>query len=95
METEKNFFDRPIDGCVFLDPKSNNTKPKLITGKYLERIKDLDEIPSPYLNGMMDKFFDGKLTPFLETNRGCPFTCSFCHTGSTIIISLINFHKKE
>ena len=54
---------------------------------YKERIKDLDEIPSPYLNGMMDKFFDGKLTPFLETNRGCPFTCSFCHTGSDY------FHK--
>ena len=91
----KKFFDRPIDGCVFLDPKSNNTKPKLITGKYLERIKDLDEIPSPYLNGMMDKFFDGKLTPFLETNRGCPFTCSFCHTGSDYYHKLNKFSQER
>ena len=29
----------------------------------LERIKDLDEIPSPYLTGILDKFFDGNLTP--------------------------------
>ena len=91
----KKFFDRPIDGCVFLDPKLNNTKPKLITGKYLERIKDLDEIPSPYLNGMMDKFFDGKLTPFLETNRGCPFTCSFCHTGSDYYHKLNKFSQER
>ena len=45
----------------------------------MDRIKDLDEIPSPYLTGILDKFFDGNLTPFLETNRGCPFTCSLSY----------------
>ena len=45
-------------------------------GKHLDRIKDLDEIPSPYLNGMLDKFFDGKLTPFIETNE-VPFHLFF------------------
>ena len=90
----KKFFDKPIDGCVFIDPKSREVSdPKLITGKYLERIKDLDEIPSPYLNGMLDKFFDGKLTPFIETNRGCPFTCSFCHTGSDYYHKLNKFSQ--
>ncbi len=78
----KTFFDNPIDGCVFIHPDTRGQEdPKFVVGKYLERIKDLDEIPSPYLNGMLDKFFDGKLRPFIETNRGCPFTCSFCHTG--------------
>ena len=85
IETRNNpkaFFDNPIDGCVFIHPDTRGQKePKFVVGKYLERIKDLDEIPSPYLNGMLDKFFDGKLRPFIETNRGCPFTCSFCHTG--------------
>ena len=61
----KKFFKNPVDGCVFIDPKTRNTSdPKIVSGNYLERIKDLDEIPSPYLNGMLDKFFDGKLTPF-------------------------------
>ena len=78
----KTFFDNPIDGCVFIHPDTRGQEdPKFVVGKYLERIKDLDEIPSPYLNGMLDKFFDGRLRPFIETNRGCPFTCSFCHTG--------------
>ena len=57
----------------------------------MERIKDLDEIPSPYLTGILDNFFDGKLTPFIETNRGCPFTCSFCHTGSDYFHKLNKF----
>ena len=79
----KKIFDKAIDGCVFIHPetKHSNTQ-KFIKGKMLDRIKDLNEIPSPYLTGIFDKFFDGKLTPFLETNRGCPFTCSFCHTGN-------------
>ena len=91
IETRDNpklFFESPIDGCVFIHPDTRGSEdPKFVVGKYLERIKDLDEIPSPYLNGMLDKFFDGKLRPFIETNRGCPFTCSFCHTGHSY------FHK--
>ena len=93
IETRDNpklFFESPIDGCVFIHPDTRGSEdPKFIVGKYLERIKDLDEIPSPYLNGMLDKFFDGKLRPFIETNRGCTFTCSFCHTGHSY------FHKKN
>ena len=42
---------------------------------------DLSDLPSPYLSGFMDEFFDGKLIPILQTNRGCPFTCTFCVEG--------------
>jgi radical SAM superfamily enzyme YgiQ (UPF0313 family) len=87
------YFENPIDGCVFINPKTKNKNPEFVVGKYLERIKDLDEIPSPYLNGMLDKFFDGKLTPFIETNRGCPFTCSFCHTGANYYHKLNKFSQ--
>ncbi len=48
----------------------------------VERIRDLGEIPSPYTSGRLDEFFDGKLSPLLQTNRGCPFTCTFCVEGS-------------
>ena len=42
---------------------------------------DLSHIPSPYLSGRMDEFLDGKLLPITQTNRGCPFTCTFCTEG--------------
>jgi radical SAM superfamily enzyme YgiQ (UPF0313 family) len=45
-----------------------------------ERIKDLDLIPSPFAAGV----FDGKDYAFavVETNRGCPFRCSYCYWGA-------------
>lgn len=50
-------------------------------GPLVPRRKDLDAIPSPWLAGIMDEFFDGKLVPLFETNRGCPFTCTYCVQG--------------
>lgn len=47
----------------------------------LSRLVDLDEIPSPYTSGFLDDFFDGKLLPIIQTNRGCPFGCTFCVEG--------------
>jgi radical SAM superfamily enzyme YgiQ (UPF0313 family) len=92
----KKIFESPIDGCAFIDPESRKEKKNIfVKGKYLDRIKDLDEIPSPYLNGMLDKFFDGRLTPFIETNRGCPFTCSFCHTGADYFHKLNKFSEQR
>ena len=87
----EKIFESQIDGVVFIHPKTK----KFIQGKYLERIKDLDEVPSPYLNGLLDKFFDGNLTPFIETNRGCPFTCSFCHTGADYFHKLNKFSEQR
>ena len=56
---------------------------ELVTGP-IERIKDINEIPSPYLSGIMDEYFELPLVPMLETNRGCPFTCTFCADGIAI-----------
>ena len=92
----KKLFESSIDGCAFIHPESRKEKETVfMKGKYLDRIKDLDEIPSPYLNGMLDKFFDGRLTPFIETNRGCPFTCSFCHTGADYFHKLNKFSEQR
>ena len=76
-------FDKPVDGCVFIHPDTReNLVPDLVAGSAPDRLRNLDDIPSPYLTGLLDGFFDGRLLPFLETNRGCPFKCSFCHTGA-------------
>lgn len=57
-------------------------KGELIIGKDLPRVKSIEELPSPYLDGLMDKFFDGVLTPLIHTTRGCPFKCTFCTEGA-------------
>ena len=51
-----------------------------------ERISDLDQIPSPYLTGIFDRIIEQNpdviWNATLETNRGCPYQCTFCDWGS-------------
>ena len=54
---------------------------ELVAGDQPPRLKDLDDIPSPYLTGMLDKFFADNLSPVMQFARGCPFQCTFCHEG--------------
>jgi radical SAM superfamily enzyme YgiQ (UPF0313 family) len=43
-----------------------------------ERIKNIEEnIPSPILSGALDEFI--LEIPMLQTTRGCPYSCQFCH----------------
>lgn len=50
-------------------------------GRY-ERVKDLTVLPSPYLMGLMDEFFEYPLIPLIETTRGCPYSCTYCNDGN-------------
>jgi radical SAM superfamily enzyme YgiQ (UPF0313 family) len=53
------------------------------------------EIPSPWLSGIQDEFFDGRLAPMIETNRGCPFTCTFCVQGTRYYTKVHNFEVER
>ena len=76
---------------------------KYIQNQWAERIKDLDEIPSPYLDNifkpLMDANPDEEWLVMWETNRGCPFSCTFCDWGSAIASKVNDFDierlKKE
>jgi putative methyltransferase len=50
-----------------------------------QRIKDLN-LPSPYTSGVFDNLIrnnpEVKWATTLETNRGCPYACTFCDWGS-------------
>lgn len=55
---------------------------EFINGGQVARILDLDgTLPSPYTTGLLDEFFDEKLSPMVQTSRGCPYSCTFCHDG--------------
>lgn len=70
------------DGTYCLTPKA-------------ERLKDLSVIPSPYLSGVFEPLM--KANPqeqwlmLWETNRGCPFSCTFCDWGSATQSKVFQF----
>ena len=59
------------------------------------RIKDLDVIPSPYLNGLFEALMlenpNNEWLSLWETNRGCPFSCTFCDWGSATASKVYRF----
>ena len=59
------------------------------------RLNDLDEIPSPFLEGTFDSLIaanpDEKWIGLWETNRGCPFRCTFCDWGSATAAKVTKF----
>lgn len=56
---------------------------KFVQTPSLPRISNLDEIPSPYSEGVFDNLLNKeKWSALWETNRGCPFTCAFCAWGA-------------
>jgi putative methyltransferase len=94
-----------IDSMVFaegekaflqiLRQNNNNQTVDIIYPK--SRLTDLD-IPSPYLSGVFDQIIadhpDAIWAATLETNRGCPYACTFCDWGG-ITYSKIKQFKLE
>ena len=67
-----------VPGSLVNDLEKSN---KVHVGKDIGPLYDLNEIPSPYLSGLLDPFFDEAYIPVLETNRSCPYRCTFCAWG--------------
>jgi len=61
---------------------------RVVTTPERGRITNLDDIPSPFLEGILpyrDEY--GKAiyaVVLMETNRGCPYKCAFCYWGGAI-----------
>jgi len=68
-----------ISNCLFYNEKTGGN---VVSGGY-NPIQDLDKIPSPFLTGILDEFFLKELTPLIETNRGCPYSCTYCAWGKS------------
>ncbi len=72
-----------VNGVVYRDSRSG----KCIRTPDRGRV-DVNQFPSPYLAGFYDELLrknNGvEYQMILETNRGCPFCCSFCFWGNGI-----------
>jgi radical SAM superfamily enzyme YgiQ (UPF0313 family) len=64
-----------------------------------DRVRDLDEIPSPFLEGAFDAIMaanpDESWIGLWETNRGCPFRCTFCDWGSATAAKVTKFGEER
>ena len=67
-----------VQGVWYLDPKTG----RACLRHSINPAKDLDTFPSPFTGGYLDEAFEQDLFPMIETNRGCPFPCTFCDWGS-------------
>jgi radical SAM superfamily enzyme YgiQ (UPF0313 family) len=97
-EGEKSFYllvNHLINKTEINDPLFPNAISGMINEKLVEallgqdRIESLDDIPSPFLNGVFDKVlkdYGDKISGALwETDRGCPFACTFCDWGDSAV----------
>ena len=75
--SREGLLEQPLDGALFVQPKTK----QILRGGEVLRMRELDEIPSPYLNGLMDQFFDTGYFALMQLTRGCPFTCTFCNSS--------------
>lgn len=55
--------------------------------------REINDIPSPYLTGLMDSLMEpGKqYSAIIETNRGCPYACTFCDQEALYYNKVIQF----
>lgn len=93
--TETNDFSA-IPGISWRHPETD----ECVYNEELRPIrKNLDEFPSPYLEGLYDNLFtthdDLRFQAILETNRGCPFPCTFCFWGQGGLNTRMRFHSVE
>ena len=84
LETLKDKPDyTTIEGCSIINKNS------YITTLPRQRITDLRESPSPYLDGLFDDIYEKYkkegfiFSAVLESARGCPYSCTFCEIGDS------------
>lgn len=73
---KKDSCTKPLEGVAYVSNGKLTYPPIANSGQ------TISDIPSPYLTGILDEFLISKQwVPLLETNRGCPFGCTFCVWG--------------
>jgi radical SAM superfamily enzyme YgiQ (UPF0313 family) len=79
-----------LPGTSFIDPDG-----RFARNPNGERFRDLDDVPSPFLSGAFEPLMRANPSEtwigLWETNRGCPFQCTFCDWGSATAAKVNKF----
>jgi radical SAM superfamily enzyme YgiQ (UPF0313 family) len=78
-----------VAGITFF--RDRERRAQLVRTAERARIDDIDALPSPYLADCFDHYGGGVVAAILETNRGCPFACTFCDWGSATASKIRRF----
>ena len=88
----KYLEDKNYEDVKGISTKEYNTLPR-------ERIEDFSILPSPYLDNtiweLVDKIEGIRWDVSWETNRGCPYFCTFCDWGSATFTKLRKFGEDK
>jgi tRNA A37 methylthiotransferase MiaB len=72
---------------------------RFVANERRPRLRELDEIPSPMLDGAYDQLICARPTQLWlatwETNRGCPFSCAFCDWGSATASKVSRYSEER
>jgi len=84
----KRNISAAVPGVAYLSGKTS----ELVYEPHHSKKGDLEQIPSPILSGALDEFLKSPYyLPLLETNRGCPFACTFCAWGISVLNKVRKF----
>jgi len=90
-ENKSDIKRNPSPGTYSLEPERG----RLVESRDpAPRIDSLDIFGSMYSEGFFDELLDEGFHPFLQTHRGCPFRCAYCHTSNDYYSKMI-FQSKE
>ena len=65
---------------------------RLVQHPTRERTRVIDDFPSPYLTGVFDSLEPERwVSATLESNRGCPYGCTFCDWGAATLQKIRTF----
>ena len=92
----RNLESREFDGIQGIAWRHPETNECIESVGQRPQSRDLDVYPSPYLEGLFDQLMkeagDLEFQQIIETNRGCPFLCTFCFWGQGGLSRKYRYH---
>ena len=97
---ERALTSRDFSGILNVAFRHPESGACVVNGGQRPQPRDLDVYPSPYLEGVFEPLMaewssQMRFQSIIETNRGCPFLCTFCFWGQGGLSTKYRFHSLE